>query len=87
MRRSLFTLSLIAVAGRIDRRGRVGRRISRRMALSAVSVGHFNTYVTNNIPNGGMYWDFVEMPLRDVRLGRGPLGAPLGHRMGNPASR
>lgn len=26
-------------------------------------VGHFNTYVTNNIPNGGMYWDFVEMPL------------------------
>src|SRR5690606_6181918 len=26
-------------------------------------VGHFNTYVPNNIPNGGMYWDFVEMPL------------------------
>jgi len=26
-------------------------------------VGHFNTYVTNNIPAGGMYWDFIEMPL------------------------
>ena len=69
MRRSLFTLLLIVLLVASIGGAALAAAFHGAWPYQPPPVGHFNTYVTNNIPNGGMYWDFVEMPLGDVRLG------------------
>lgn len=63
MRRSLFTLLLIALLVASIGGAALAAAFHGAWPYQPFPVGHFNTYVPNNIPNGGMYWDFVEMPL------------------------